>query len=305
MTFDNFINQNLVSIIVPLFNKEDTIINSVKTLAHQTYKNIEIIIVDDCSTDSSVNLLKIFIENNNTKNIFIYKTPKNLGCYYCRNLGISKSKGSYIAFQDPDDYSFFNRIKMQMHDIYQYKVLISLCNIYRFNNIHPNIYNLKKFIEIDRKDKNKKLFKYRYKLGIVTSIINRKLFQRFGLYANERHSQDLELLERMYCIVENKDPFELDNFHNHIIKKQKTKLYFYNNKNVYYVSDIMNKDNITNIYSDNEKKDMIIKWKYNILNLKNFYNNHNFDKDNNLKQDVNKEKLDKNNNLNQDVHKEI
>ena len=272
MTFNNFINQNLVSIIVPLYNKESTIIKSLKSLVHQTYKNIEIIIVDDCSTDSSVNLLNSFIKNNNSKNIFIYKTPVNLGCYYARNLGISKSKGQYIAFQDPDDYSDVNRIKFQMNDIFKHKVLISFCNIYRFNHIHPNIDNLKNFIDLDRKGRNIKQFIYRFKLGIVTSIINKKLFEKYGLYFNERHSQDLEIIERFYCIIMNKDPFELDNFHNYIINNPSTKVYFYNKENVYYVSDIMNNTNITNIYKKKEKKEMIIKWKFNIENLRTFYN---------------------------------
>ena len=102
MTFVNFINQNLVSIIVPLFNKEDTIIKCIKSLLYQTYQNIEIIIVNDCSTDLSIEIINKFIKNNKFENIFVYNTPKNLGCYYSRNLGISMSKGSYIAFQDPD-----------------------------------------------------------------------------------------------------------------------------------------------------------------------------------------------------------
>lgn len=286
MTFNNFISQNLVSIIVPLFNKEKTIVKCIKSLLYQTYQNIEVIIVNDCSTDSSIEILNKFIQNNKFQNISIYNTPENLGCYYCRNLGISKSKGTYIAFQDPDDYSFFNRIKTQMLDIYQNKVLISFCNIYRFNNIHPNIYNLNKFIEIDRKDKNTKLFKYKFKLGIVTSIINKKLLENYGLYANERHSQDLELIERIFCIVMNKNPFDLGNFHNFIINNPKTKLYFYNNMNVYYVSDIMNKTNITNIYSEIEKKVMIKKWKLNIVNLKNFYNNKSSIENNYINQDL-------------------
>ena len=272
MTFKNFIKENLVSIIIPLFNKENTIINSIKSLVYQTYENIEIIIVNDCSTDSSMNILNLFIKNNSNENIYLYNTPKNLGCYYARNYGISKSKGTYIAFQDPDDYSDFNRIKNQMNDIFKYKVQISLCNIYRFNHIHPNIKKIKKFIEMDRKGKNIKNFNYRYKLGIVTSIINKKLFEKYGLYNIERHSQDLEIIERFFCIIMNKDPFELDNFHNYIINNPSTKVYFYNNQNVYYVSDIMNNTNITNIYEKKEKKEMIIKWKYNIINLKNFYN---------------------------------
>jgi glycosyltransferase involved in cell wall biosynthesis len=272
MTFDNFINENLVSIIIPLYNKENTIINSVKTLVNQTYKNIEIIIVDDSSTDSSVNLLNSYIKDNNFENIFIFKTSFNLGCYYARNLGISKSNGKYIAFQDPDDYSDKNRIKIQMYDIYSKKVSISLCNIYRFNHIHPNIYNLKNLIDLDRKGKNIKQFNYKFKLGIVTSIIEKKLFKKYGLYANERHSQDLEIIERFFCIIMNKNPFDLDNFHSYIINNPITKVYFYNKENVYYVSDIMNNTNITNIYKKKEIKEMIIKWKFNILNLKNFYN---------------------------------
>jgi glycosyltransferase involved in cell wall biosynthesis len=271
MTFLKFTKENLVSIILPLYNKENTIINSIKSLIYQTYKNIEIIVVDDCSTDSSIELLTSFIKEEKINNISIYNTPTNLGCYYARNLGISKSRGTYIAFQDPDDYSHFSRIEMQMKDIYNFKVVISFCNIYRFNNIHPNIYNLEKFIEVDRKNKNINSFDYRFKLGIVTSIIKKNLFEKYGLYNTERHSQDLEIIERFYCILSNIDPFTLGNFHNFIINNNKNRIFYYNNENVYYVSDIMNETNITNLYND-DKQEIITKWKYNIQILKNFYN---------------------------------
>ena len=64
MTFNNFINQNLVSIIVPLYNKETTIVKCIKSLLYQTYQNIEIIVVNDCSTYSSIEILNKFIQNN-------------------------------------------------------------------------------------------------------------------------------------------------------------------------------------------------------------------------------------------------
>ena len=85
-----------VSIIVPVYNREKDIINCYNSLLKQTYKNIEIIFVDDGSTDNTLNILKSF-----TKCIVI--TQKNEGPASARRKGFEKSSGEYISFVDSDD----------------------------------------------------------------------------------------------------------------------------------------------------------------------------------------------------------
>jgi len=90
-----------VSIIVPVYNTEKYIEKCLKSLLNQTLKDIEIIVIDDGSTDNSKNIIKNFTEKDSR---FKYWYKENGGQATARNLGISKASGEYIAFIDSDDY---------------------------------------------------------------------------------------------------------------------------------------------------------------------------------------------------------
>ena len=96
----------LVSIIIPVYNNEKTLEQTIKSALSQSYKNTEIIIIDDNSSDSSAQIYNkykpvIRIESNN----------RNLGLYNCRINSLSYAKGSYIAFVDADDWLDSDAIK--------------------------------------------------------------------------------------------------------------------------------------------------------------------------------------------------
>lgn len=90
-----------VSIIVPVHNTENYIENCLNSLLNQTYKNIEIILVENGSTDDSLNKIKEYAKKNERIKILI---SNKLGVSPARNLGIKNSSGKYIAFVDSDDY---------------------------------------------------------------------------------------------------------------------------------------------------------------------------------------------------------
>ncbi|AMC10135.1 glycosyl transferase [Lutibacter profundi] len=94
----------LVSIITPNYNCEKYIATTIESVINQTYKNWELIIVDDCSTDNSVKIINDFI--NKDKRIKLIKLSKNSGPAVARNKAIEVSKGSYMAFLDSDDLWF-------------------------------------------------------------------------------------------------------------------------------------------------------------------------------------------------------
>jgi len=73
---------------------------------------VEVIIVDDCSTDRTVNFIRMCIMRNLTKNITLIVNPKNKGVSYARNFGLKHAKGEYIAFVDGDDYVSKNYISI-------------------------------------------------------------------------------------------------------------------------------------------------------------------------------------------------
>ena len=100
-------NSQLVSVIVPVYNGERFLRESIESILNQQYKEIEIIIVDDGSTDSSSNIAKTF------KTIrYIYQD--NLGPAAARNTGIDVSKGEFIAFLDSDDIWFPSKLSTQI-----------------------------------------------------------------------------------------------------------------------------------------------------------------------------------------------
>lgn len=91
----------MLSVIIPVYNSEKFIIKAVESVIHQTYKDIEIILVDDGSTDESYHMCYELSQKYN--NVFLYKKD-NGGVGSARNYGIGKANGDYILFLDSDDY---------------------------------------------------------------------------------------------------------------------------------------------------------------------------------------------------------
>lgn len=89
----------MISVVIPLYNKAHTIVKTLRTVFTQTYQNFEVIIVDDGSTDDSVDIIRKEFDD---KRIHIIKQC-NGGVSVARNTGIKKSKGEWIAFLDADD----------------------------------------------------------------------------------------------------------------------------------------------------------------------------------------------------------
>ncbi len=93
------------SVVIPLYNKEKLIEQTLKSLLNQTFYDFEVIIVNDGSTDSSLKIAKNLID----KRFSIYN-QENHGASQARNLGIQKSKGKYIALLDADDFWYNNHL---------------------------------------------------------------------------------------------------------------------------------------------------------------------------------------------------
>ena len=101
----------LVSIIMPSYNTGRFIAESIRSVMAQTYTNWELIIVDDCSTDNTMDVLSSLChpERNEVESkdlasrIRVFQNEKNHGAAYCRNIAIREARGKYIAFLDSDD----------------------------------------------------------------------------------------------------------------------------------------------------------------------------------------------------------
>lgn len=94
-------NDEKISIIVPVYNTEKYVKKSISSILNQSYKNIELIIINDGSTDNSEKIVKDLIKKN--KNVK-YKKIKNSGVAHARNIGLEMATGKYVGFVDSDDF---------------------------------------------------------------------------------------------------------------------------------------------------------------------------------------------------------
>lgn len=92
----------LISIIIPAYNNEKYIGKCIESVLNQTYQNIEIIIINDCSTDNTEDVIHKYLIKDDR--ISYYRNENNIGVGYTRNKGIELAKGKYIYFLDSDDY---------------------------------------------------------------------------------------------------------------------------------------------------------------------------------------------------------
>lgn len=128
-----------ISIIIPLYNKEHYIRATLNSVLNQTFSNFEIIIVNDGSTDNSLELVKAIKDNR----IRIF-TIKNQGVSYARNYGIKKATGKLIAFLDADDFWFSNHLEVLERLYSKFPEAALFCTAYQKkikNTIIPSYYN--------------------------------------------------------------------------------------------------------------------------------------------------------------------
>lgn len=98
-----------ISIVVPMYNREKTIKRCLDSLLLQNIKGIEILVIDDGSTDNSAQIIKEYQKKFPNRINYIYK--ENTGVADTRNFGIKSAKGKYILFVDSDDYIEFDLLQ--------------------------------------------------------------------------------------------------------------------------------------------------------------------------------------------------
>ena len=109
-----------VSIIVPIFNMQNYLYRCLESIERQNFKNFEVILIDDGSTDKSAEICQFFIEKDKR---FTYIYQENNGVSSARNKGMELSSGKYITFVDPDDYICENHIAILQKQIEKNKTL--------------------------------------------------------------------------------------------------------------------------------------------------------------------------------------
>lgn len=145
-------SEPLVSVLIPLFNKEDYVETTLKSVFAQTYKNIEVIVIDDGSTDSGFSKVKDFLKTNKERfTKVVIDSRQNTGQTAARNEALSKASGEYAAFLDADDIWHPEKLADQVNFLQKNKkVDLVFCNYFM---LFPSIFSNKavKLKPIERK----------------------------------------------------------------------------------------------------------------------------------------------------------
>lgn len=135
--------KNLISIIVPAYNAEKSIRRTIDSILEQTYKNLEIIVINDCSIDNTLLVLEQY--SNADSRIKVINLEENQGVHEARMHGLRASKGQWIGFVDADDYVHPEMYQTLWNDALKYNADIALCSVRRVNEYGKLIAYVPKF----------------------------------------------------------------------------------------------------------------------------------------------------------------
>ena len=184
---------DLVSIIMPSYNSEKYISVSVKSIISQSYVNWELIVVDDCSTDNTLEIVQSFEDDR----IKILKNEHNSGAAVSRNRGLREARGKWVAFLDSDDVWHPDKLLLQLNFMKENGYSFS-CTDYRIElngewlpyvNTGPMVVN------------KRKMYNYCY-FSTITVIYDREkvgLVQIENLRKNNDYAMWLEIIEKCNC----------------------------------------------------------------------------------------------------------
>jgi len=248
-----------VSVLVASHNNKDTIENCINSALNQSYKNIEIVVVDDCSTDGSYEILKKYKEK-----IKLIRLEKNSGAYKCRNVALENSTGFFITLLDADDVMMSTKIE---NDVYNYynnnNCEMFFSNIYRSQKINKikkiNDNYLQKIINKERKPflRNKEeeiKWDYRYRFGMQTIFVEKYFFEKYGMWRDDfRYGMDIDLVQR-YIAKKYNEFIDKNNLSKILYKYEAENYGIFVSKKMNYFSYPMNTQNATIICQGNERE---------------------------------------------------
>ncbi len=185
----------LISVIVPVFNVEKYLDDCITSLLNQTYENIEIILVDDGSTDSSPSICENYAKKSNKIKI-IHKT--NGGLSDARNAGLKVAKGDYIAFVDSDDYVHPEMYTFLLKAIQEYDCSMATC---KFTRNEENFSKPLEYKEISKKYISSTTAMNDIGLVWVTAwnkLYSKELLDCFKYKVNCYHEDEFAIHELLY-----------------------------------------------------------------------------------------------------------
>lgn len=212
----------MISFVIPNYNRSEFLAECIDSLQRQTYKDWEAVIVDDCSTDSSWQLLEWFAAQDSR--IRVFRNEKNYGIAMTRNIGVSCASGDYIAVMDSDDICSPDRLKKELRlleksgvDFVYSSYVTSDAEGHPMRNgwvMPPQFLALDKVIE-------------GYTAPHVTILAKKQLFTDHPYNNDERVNDDLRLIlswvKAGYTYKRIKEPLVIVRYHQNSVSATKDK----------------------------------------------------------------------------------
>lgn len=188
----------LVSIIVPVYNVSEYIENCVRSIMIQTYQNIEIVIVNDGSTDGSLDIIKK-LEKEDLRIKVINKS--NAGAASTRNAGMKEAKGKYILFIDGDDTIRKDAVRLLYDALKEYRADIAIMRVAQiYNDGHTEQFNFcnDQYSIVDLTNKNWFFNDSSIFHPVWNKLYNREII-RFEFNEKLKRNEDIEFNGKIYC----------------------------------------------------------------------------------------------------------
>lgn len=189
-------NNDLISIIIPIYNVEKYIKECIDSVVKQSYKNIEIILIDDGSKDNSGKICDYY--SNKYKQIRVIH-KHNEGVSIARNIGIELSAGKYITFIDADDFVEPNYIEILYKQCIGKNADLSICGANDIDNDKKIIKTSIKYAKtLNSKEAMKELLNEKYYTGVVWGkMYKRDLFKNIKFNKEIKIAEDLDVLYKI------------------------------------------------------------------------------------------------------------
>ncbi len=212
-----------VSIIIPVYNVEKYLERCVDSALNQTYKNLEIILVNDGSTDNSLEICKKYETENRVK-IF---SEENRGLPVARNLGVKKSSGDYIIFLDSDDWLDDNLIEKLVKN--NSEKTLSGCNVKDIFEKKTSLHN--RVGKIKKQEFIKEIVSGRKEAFVSGYLFDAKVCKKIEFDETTRYFEDIPyIIKYLKNTEENEITFENNSFYNYFQNQNSITL---SGKNIY------------------------------------------------------------------------
>ncbi|MGY1410429.1 glycosyltransferase family 2 protein [Luteimonas sp. A611] len=170
----------LISVIMTTYNTENYVEAAIRSILEQSWRNLELVVVDDSSSDST--RARVEALQRKDGRIKLYCFGENNGTYFCKNFGITKSSGSVVTFMDSDDISLPARIEKQFHALNRAGVAVSTCNHVRKNEEDGSTILINGVAE---------------RVAYISQMVKKSVIEEIGYFDTVRTSADDEFLRRV------------------------------------------------------------------------------------------------------------